>query len=94
MLHENVQALLTQMAAELATLVVHACPHDAQLFASLVGSTQLPLQSMGAALGQPVTQAYVPPAPAHTLALPVHATPQLPQLAEVVSSTHAPAQRL
>jgi hypothetical protein len=64
------------------------------LFPSLVGSTQPPPQSIGAAEGHPDTQKYVPPAPAHTFAVPVHAVPQLPQLAAVASWTQVPAQRL
>jgi hypothetical protein len=64
------------------------------LFPSLVGSTQLPPQSIGAADGHPDTQEYVPSAPAHTLDAPVHAVPQLPQLSAVESWTQAPAQRL
>jgi hypothetical protein len=93
-LQEKVQALPTQTALALATFVVHACPQDAQLFPSLVGSTQLPPQRVGAAEGHPDTQEYVPPAPAHTFAAPVQAVPQLPQLAAVASLTQAPAQRL
>lgn len=59
-----------------------------------MGSTQLPLQSIGAADGHPDTHEYVPPEPAHTLVVPVHALPQVPQLAAVVYWTHAPPQRL
>jgi hypothetical protein len=54
------------------------------LFESLVGSTQLPLQFIGAAEGHPDTHEYTPAVPAHTPALPLHALPQLPQLAAVV----------
>jgi hypothetical protein len=54
------------------------------LFESLVGSTQLPLQFIGAADGHPDTHEYTPAVPAHTPALPLHALPQLPQLAAVV----------
>jgi hypothetical protein len=90
--HAIEHALLTHTAWALATLVVHALPHALQLFASLVVSTQLPLQLVGAADGHPDTHEYAPAAPAHTPVLPLHILPQLPQLAEVVSSTQAPLQ--
>jgi hypothetical protein len=92
--HAMVHALLTHTACALATVVVQAWPHVWQLFASLVESTQLPLQFVGAAGGQPETHEYVPPDPAHTPVLPLHALPQVPQLAEVVNWTQAPPQRL
>lgn len=88
------QAPLTHTGCALAMAVVHAWPHVLQLSASLVVSTQLPLQSVGAADGHPDTHEYAPPAPAHTPVLPVQALPQLPQLAAVVYWTHAPPQRL
>jgi hypothetical protein len=65
-----------------------------QLFESLVGSTQLPLQSIGAADGHPDTHEYTPAEPAHTLALLPQTLPQLPQLAAVVYRAQAPPQRL
>ncbi len=92
--HANVHALLTHTAWALATLVVQASPHPLQLFASLVGSTQLPLQSVGAADGHPDKHEYMPPEPAHTGVLPLHALPQLAQLMAVVYWTHSPPQRL
>jgi hypothetical protein len=90
----NEHALLTHTACAFATLVVHAWPHVMQFSASLVVSTQLPLQSLGAADGHPDAHEYTPPEPAHTAVPPVHALPQLPQLAAVVNWTHAPPQRL
>jgi len=90
--HAIEQALLTHTAWALATVVVHAWPHALQLFASLVVSTQLPLQFVGATEGHPDTHEYAPAEPAHTPVLPLQALPQLPQLAEVVSSTQAPLQ--
>jgi len=51
----NVQALFTQAPYALATVVVQVWPQLPQFVALLVVSTQLPLQSDGAALGQPVT---------------------------------------
>jgi hypothetical protein len=92
--HANVHALLTHTGTALATAVVHAWPHVLQLFASLVGSTQLPLQAMGAAGGHPETHEYEPAAPAHTGVPAGHVLPQLPQLAAVVYWTQAPEQRL
>jgi len=59
-----------------------------------VVSTQLPLQLVDAAGGHPETHEYAPPEPAHTDVAPLHATPQLPQLAAVVYWTQAPLQRL
>jgi hypothetical protein len=85
---------LTHTGIALATVVVHAWPHALQLFASLVGSTQLPLQAVGAAGGHPETHEYEPAAPAHTGLLAGHALPQLPQLAAVVYWTQAPEHRL
>lgn len=90
----KVHALFTHTAWALATLVVQAWPHVAQLFESLVGSTQLPLQFVGAADGHPETHEYAPAEPAHTAVLPLHPLPQLPQFAEVVNWTQAPPQRL
>jgi hypothetical protein len=80
----------------LATAVVHAWAQLPQLAASLVVSTQLPPQSVGAAEGQPDTQAYEPPVPAQTgfPASALHATPHTPQLSEVEYWTHSPLQRL
>jgi hypothetical protein len=74
-----------QVAVALATAVEHAWPHVLQLLMSLVGSTQLPLQSKGAAVGQPDAHEYEAVAPTHTGALPLQALPQVPQLLEVVS---------
>jgi len=95
-LHENVHALLTQTPRALATFVEHAWPQVLQFAPSLVVSTQLPLQRVGATVGQPETHEYEPPAPAQTgaPASGLHATPQLPQLSEVEYWTHAPLQRL
>jgi hypothetical protein len=84
---------LTQTACACATLVVHALPHELQLFASLVVSTQLPLHAVGAAAGQLEAHAYEPANPAHTFE-PEHALPQLPQFAGVVNCTQAPLQTL
>jgi hypothetical protein len=72
---------------------VHALPHELQLFASLVVSTQLPLQAVGAADGQLEAHAYEPPEPAQTFD-PEHAFPQLPQFRGVVNWTQAPLQTL
>jgi hypothetical protein len=55
--HAKVHALFTQTAVALATFVVQAWPQLPQFVASLVVSTQLPLQRFGAAAGQPDTQA-------------------------------------
>jgi hypothetical protein len=84
-LHVKVHALCTHAGPALATLVVHVWPQVLQLAPSLVVSTQLPLQSIGAALGQPETHEYEPPAPAQTgvPALALQLAPQLPQLSEV-----------
>jgi hypothetical protein len=88
----KVQPPSTHVGWEFATLFAHAIPQPLQLFGSLVTSTQEPEQSIGAADGQPETHAYDPFEPAHTAAppSPVHALPQLPQLAALVYSTHAP----
>jgi len=59
---------------------------------SLVGSTQLPLQSRGATVGQPDAHEYEAVAPTHTGVFPLHSLPQAPQLLEVVSGTQAPLQ--
>jgi hypothetical protein len=56
-----------------------------QLSRSLVGSMQLPLQSRGAAVGQPDAQEYEAVAPTHTGVLPLQSLPHAPQLLEVVS---------
>lgn len=95
-MHENVHALFTQTPRAFATPVEQACPQVLQLALSLVVSTQLPLQSEGAAAGQPETHAYEPPAPAHTgaPASALQATPHVPQLSEVEYWTQAPLQRL
>jgi hypothetical protein len=90
--HAIEHALLTHTACALATLVVHAWPQALQLFASLVVSTQLPLQFVGAMDGHPDTHEYAPAEPAQTAVVPLHALPQLPQLEAVVSSTQAPLQ--
>jgi hypothetical protein len=93
-LQVKVQALFTHTACAPVTVVVHACPHEPQLFASLVSSTQLPLQFVDADDGHPAAQAYAPPEAAQTAVAPPHALPHEPQLAAVVSSTHAPEHRL
>lgn len=95
-MQENVHALLTQAPRAFATFVAHPCAQVLQLAPSLVVSTQLPLQSVGAAAGQPETQEYEPPAPAQTgaPASGLQATPQLPQLSEVEYWTQAPLHRL
>jgi hypothetical protein len=90
--HAKPHALLTHVAAALATLVEQALPQLLQLLTSLVVSTQLPLHVVGAADGQPETHEYAVPDPTHTGALPVHALPHFPQLAAVVSCTQAPLQ--
>jgi len=92
----NVQLPLTHAGCELATLLAHAIPQPPQLSGSLVMSTQVPEHSVGAAAGQPETQEYDPFDPAHTAMppSPVHAFPQLPQLAAVVYWTHAPLHNL
>ena len=77
--------LLLHVAVALATEVEQAWPHVLQLSMSLVGSTQLPLQSMGATAGQPDAHEYTPLAPTHTGVFPLQALPQVPQLAEPVS---------
>lgn len=89
-------ALLTQTPRALATFVEHAWPQVLQFAPSLVVSTQLPLQSIGATEGQPETHEYEPPAPAQTgaPASGLHATPQVPQFSDVEYWTQAPLQRL
>jgi hypothetical protein len=84
-LHVKVHPLCTHAASALATFVVHVWPQVLQLAPSLVVSTQLPLQSVGAAAGQPETHEYDPPAPAQT-GVPAPASqlaPHLPQLSDV-----------
>jgi hypothetical protein len=51
-LQENEHALLTHTGCALVTVVVHALPHVSQLIGSLVRSTQLLLQLVGALVGQ------------------------------------------
>jgi hypothetical protein len=77
--------LLVQVAVALATEVEQAWPHVLQLLMSLDGSTQLPLQSIGAIVGQPDAHEYEAVAPTHTGVLPLQPLPQVPQLLEVVS---------
>jgi hypothetical protein len=81
-LHAVVQALLTQTACALATLVLHAVPHVLQLFVSLVVSTHEPLHSMGVAGGQFERHENVLPELAHT-SFAAHAFAHPPQLAAV-----------
>ncbi len=52
LLHANVHALLTQAAVALATLVEQTWKHEPQWSASLVVSTQVPLQSVGSVAEQ------------------------------------------
>ncbi len=84
--------LLLQVAVALATEVEQAWPHVLQLSRSPVGSTQLPLQRRGAAVGHPDAHEYEAVAPTHTGVLPLRSLPQAPQLLEVVSRTQAPLQ--
>jgi len=88
----NVHPPSSHAGWELVTLDVHAAPHALQLLTSFVVSTQEPAHSVGAPGGQPDTHAYDPLDPAHTAAppSPLHALPQLPQLAAVVYWTQAP----
>ncbi len=72
---------------------VNVDPQPPQLLASVAKSTQPPLQIMGATDGQPETHEYAPADPAHTGVLPLHAVPQLPQLAPVVYWTQTPPHR-
>jgi hypothetical protein len=73
-LHEKEHALPTQTGSALATLVVQAWPHVAQLFGSLERSTQLLLQFVGVAAGHDDVHENVPASLlAHSPALPVHA---------------------
>jgi hypothetical protein len=69
LLHENVQALLTQPAVAFAMLVEHTLPHVLQSLGLLVVSTHVVPQSVGVADAQPETQVE----PEHTGAAPVHA---------------------
>jgi hypothetical protein len=85
LLHVKLHALPVQLAVALATAVVHAWPHVLQLLTSLVVSTQLPLQSVGATVGQPDAHAYEAVAPTQTGVVPVQSLPQVPQLLAVVS---------
>ncbi len=85
-------ALLTHVAVALATPVEQVWPQVWQSSTSLVVSTQLPLQSVGVAAGQPEAHEYDVPDATHAGVPPLHALPQLPQLAAVVNCTQAPLQ--
>jgi hypothetical protein len=83
--------------AELAHFAVawgtaHAWPQDAQLFASLVVSTQVvPLHSVGAVPGHPDTHEYIPEDARHTGVPPLHAEPvHAPQCAARVRLVSQP----
>jgi len=78
-------ALLLHIAVALATDVEQEWPQVLQLLMSLVGSTQLPLQNMGATDGQPDAHEYTPVAPTHTGVPPLQSLPQVPQLPALVS---------
>jgi hypothetical protein len=54
-LHASEHVPEEHTAVAFATWVVHACPHDPQLFTSDVGSTQLPSHCVGALDGQAAT---------------------------------------
>jgi hypothetical protein len=96
LLHEKPHEPLTQSGCALATSVEQEFPHVPQLLVSLVVSTHVPPHSDGADAVQPETQAYEPASPgAHTgPSSALHACPQAPQFAAVVSSTQAPLQRV
>jgi len=94
LLHVEVHALLTQAAVALATWLVHAWPQVWQSTMLVVVSTQLPLQSVGVAAGQPEAHEYEVPDPTHAGVLPLQTLPQPPQLAELESWTQAPLQKV
>ena len=85
--HTNEHALLTHAVWALVTAVVHAWPHIEQSLALLVVSTQLPVQVVEAVEGHVAAHEYVPLDRAQRGVLPVHALPQLPQLAALEGST-------
>jgi hypothetical protein len=92
-LHAKVHSLPAHAAVALAMLVEQAVVHAPQWLTLLVMSTQVPLQSVGVAGGQPETQLE----PLHTGVPPLQAcpVPQPPQLLlSLVKSTQAPLQRV
>jgi hypothetical protein len=78
----------------LATPLGQAAPHVMQFFGSLVVSTHVPPQSVGALGGQVATHEYAPLTAAHTGAVAPHTLPQLPQLETLVPSTQPPSQEI
>lgn len=91
-LQVNPHALPEQEGAAFATRVVHACPQVLQLFGSVVVSLHPPVHCVGVAEGHDAAHAYVLPDATHAGVLPLHACPQVPQLAGVDSATQAPPQ--
>lgn len=93
------QLLFTQAGCPLGSLVAQTCPPSGvaqppQLVAVLVVSTQDPLQSVCALVGQPVPQVGVSDTARQTGVPPSHETPQAPQLEPEVSETQAPLHML
>jgi len=92
LLHVKPQAPFAQAGTALATVVEQAFAHVPQLFGSLIVSTHLPPHVVAALDGQLGAQAYDSPAARQVGVAPVHALPQLPQLATVEGSTQVPSQ--
>src|SRR5580700_10087246 len=87
MLQVKPHLLLAQVGWASDTVVEHPRPHPLQSLALLVVSTQVPLHSVGVAVGQPVT--HVPAA--QTGSLVVHALLHEPHMAGVVMSASQPS---
>jgi hypothetical protein len=78
------------VAVACCTEVVHAFPQLLQLLVSVAVSTQVEPHSVGVAAGQPETQEYDCPEPAHSGVEPLHATPHAPQLLVVSTGVSQP----
>jgi hypothetical protein len=90
-LQVNEHALFWQTGCACSTVVVHAVPHIEQLPVFWLVSTQVPLQSVGVAAGQPVAQANVDPEPLQTGLEAGHTVPHAPQLSVLERSISHPS---
>jgi hypothetical protein len=89
-LHAKPHMLCVHAECALATPLRQPAPHIMQLFGSLVVSTHVLLQLVGALGGHVGTHEYSPLTAAQSGVVPVHALPQPPQLDTVVPSTQPP----
>jgi hypothetical protein len=89
-LHVKEHWLFMHVGVACSTWVVHAVLQFPQWFLSLVVSTQVMPQRVGAVPGQPELQEKLPPDPAQSGVCPLHVTPHPPQLLVVLIAVSHP----